>query len=110
MQDISTDLQKIVAICEWPEPQKQKEVQQFLSLTNFYSKFIAGYADIVAPLIDLTGSHSEWVWTETEQYSFDRLKTALLDAPVLARLDHTENASFAVESDTSNVMIGSVLS
>ena len=51
------------------------------------------------------------MWTETEQSSFDRLKAALVDAPVLAVLDLTENASFVIiEINASDIVIGSVLS
>ena len=64
---------------------------------------------LLQPLTDLAGSHSEWVWTEAEQSLFDRLKAALVDAPVLAILDLTKSASFVIETDASNVAIGSVL-
>ena len=50
------------------------------------------------------------MWTEAEQYSFDRLKAAFLDAPVLAIPDLTKSALFVIETDSSDVAIGSVLS
>ena len=37
------------------------------------------------------------------------MKAALVDAPVLAILDLTENALFVIETDASNITIGSVL-
>ena len=40
---------------------------------------------------------------------FDILEVALVDAPVLAILDLTENALFVIETDTSDIMIASVL-
>ena len=50
------------------------------------------------------------MWTETEQSSCDRLKAVLVDAPVLAIHDLTESTSFVIETDTSDVTIGSILS
>ena len=60
-------------------------------------QFIAAYTSIPALLTDLTGSYSEWVWTETEQFSFDQLKAALMDAPVLATADLTWCTFFVIE-------------
>ena len=108
-QGISTDPLKIVAIRKWPKAQTQKEVKQFLGLANFFSKLIASYADIAALLTDLTESYSEWLWTEAEQSLFDRLKAALVDAPVLDILDLTESALFVFEIEASDIAIGLVL-
>ena len=41
---------------------------------------------------------------------FDRMKAALMDAPVLAIPDLTKGALFVIETNASNRMIGSVLS
>ena len=76
---------------------------------QLYSKFIAGYVAIAAAPNDLTGSYFEWVWTEAEQSSFDRLKAALMDAPVLAIPDLTESSLFVIENRASDIAIGSVL-
>ena len=64
---------------------------------------------LLHPLLTLTGLHSEWVWTEAKQSLFDKLKAALVDAPVLAILDLTKSASFVIEIDASSITIGSVL-
>ena len=37
---------------------------------------------------------------------FNRLKAALVDAPVLAILDLTKSTSFIIVTDASNVVIG----
>ena len=38
----------------FPTPSTKAEVQSFLGVTGYYRKFISGYADIAAPLTDLT--------------------------------------------------------
>ena len=50
---IKVDPKKIQAVADWPEPQTLTELQQFLGLTNFFRKYIQGYANITVPL---TGS------------------------------------------------------
>ena len=43
-EGVSMDLDRIVAITEWPVPQDVHEVQIFLSFANFYRRFINGYS------------------------------------------------------------------
>ena len=52
---------------------------------------------------------SNMLWTEAEQSLLDRLKAALVDALVLAVLDLTKSALFVIETNTSDIAIGSAL-
>ena len=45
---------KLQAVREFPTPTTKKRVQAFLGLTGYYRKFIPDYAEITAPLTDLT--------------------------------------------------------
>ena len=44
---------KVKIIQDWLEPKKVKDIQSFLSFTNFYHQFIFNYSDIVILLIYL---------------------------------------------------------
>jgi len=44
------DQAKVKVLQDWPEPQKVKDVQSFLSFANFYCRFIFNYSDIVVLL------------------------------------------------------------
>ena len=50
---IATDPKKIRAIQLWPRPTTVTEVRKFTRLTNYYRKFIHGYAKVARPLHDL---------------------------------------------------------
>ena len=50
---IAMDPKKIKAIQLWPRPTTVMEVQKFTGLTNYYRKFIHGYANVARPLHDL---------------------------------------------------------
>ena len=79
-----------------------------------YWCFIKGFAKIAAPLYDLTSGDnkdkkSEHIDLSPEaQEAFDCLKTACLQAPILAFPDF--NKPFLLETDTSGRGLGAVLS
>ena len=50
---IKMDKGKVQAIMEWPVPRKMTDLRSFLSLANYYRRFIKGYSKNVSPLTDL---------------------------------------------------------
>ena len=47
---VHTNAGLVKAITEWPRPSKQKEVQQFIGLAQFYQQHIKKFAAIALPL------------------------------------------------------------
>ena len=45
--NLKMDQSKVQTIQDWPEPQKVKDIQSFLSFENFYHRFISNYSNIV---------------------------------------------------------------
>ena len=66
-----------------------------------------GYASKVACLTDLLRQSHPWAWTPKCEAAFQRVKDALLSAPVLALPDFQQ--PFEVMCDASGVGIGAVL-
>lgn len=104
---LKTNAGLVKAVREWPTPRNQREIMQFLGLTNFYHQYIKGYADIALPLTQLLGSNASFAWSQEQQQAFDALKTAITQAPVLRIFDPA--LSTAVETDASGFAIGAVL-
>ena len=50
---VHADPQKIEVMVQWPIPKTIEQLRGFLDLTSYYRQFIAGYATIDAPLMDL---------------------------------------------------------
>jgi len=71
---IETDEEKIRAVKEWPVPNSVTEVRAFTGLCSFYRKFIEAFAEIAAPLHDLTKKNAWFVWSTVHQSAFDDLK------------------------------------
>ena len=75
---------KIHAIPEWPKCQRQ--LSPFLGLDSYYRKFVVGFAAIARPLHMLTSKNADFVFNDTERESFQKLKSAVFDTPILAAL------------------------
>ncbi|XP_019054354.1 PREDICTED: uncharacterized protein LOC109115147 [Nelumbo nucifera] len=104
---VKADPRKIHAMLSWPQPSSVTTLRGFLGLTGYYHKFVHGYASIIAPLTDLL-KHNQFHWHPVATEAFLALKTAMAAIPVLALPDFT--IPFTVETDTSIVAIGAVLS
>lgn len=100
------DQEKIKAMKEWNIPRNLRELRGFLGLTGYYQKFIAGYAQISQPLKDQFPKDS-FGWSETATLAFEKLKGAMVTAPVLAMPDFHQ--PFVLETDASGYGIGVVM-
>ena len=110
---IATDPRKIKAIQEWPRPKTVTEVRSFTGFTNYYRRFIKGYAKIARPLHELMSGengkkkHSKVQWTDRCQESFDFLKRMCSESPVLAYADYSK--PFVLHTDALTMGLGAVL-
>ncbi|XP_019239538.1 PREDICTED: uncharacterized protein LOC109219535 [Nicotiana attenuata] len=101
------DEAKVRVIQKWEAPTKVTELRSFLSLVNYYRRFISGYSAKAAPLTELLKKNEPWVWTEHCQKGFEGLKAAVMEEPVLALPHFTK--TFEVHTDASDFSIGGVL-
>ncbi|GFW09106.1 retrovirus-related Pol polyprotein from transposon 412 [Trichonephila clavipes] len=88
-------------------PKNSKEVSKFLGMAGWYQKFIPKYADICEPLYRLKKKGAKFNWSTEAHDSFDKIKRALTEAPVLQWPNFTEH--FNLFTDASRVGIGAVL-
>ena len=101
---ISTDEAKISAIVAMPKSENPKQVQSFIGHCGYYRRFIFQYAYISRPLYALLVA---FTWTEECDEAFEKLRKALISAPIL-RASYW-NKIFHVHVDASNFAIGCVL-
>jgi len=87
------DPSKVDSIHQWPTPSNVTELKQFISLASYYFRYIKGFADIAAPLHNLTKKSISFSLTEDCIRAFSLLKSMLIQAPVLAFPDFTNNAA-----------------
>jgi hypothetical protein len=81
---IAPNPDKIKAVAEAKPPTSVKAVQSFLGLTGYYRKFIQGYAALARPLHDMCKKGVTMdAWGSSQDESFQKLKQALTEAPIL---------------------------
>ena len=121
----SPNPEKVVKVKDWPVPKSAKEVHSFLDLASYYQRFIPQFTKWASPMHELIRpvatkkkkhvdtkvpplSHNlpPFQWSPECQESFERLKEALITAPVLY-LDYLK--PFLLEMDTSLKGLGAVL-
>ena len=107
-EGVATDPAKVEAVRRWPIPKDVEQLRSFLGLASYYRRFIKGFADIAAPLHQLTAKGVPFQWSAVQEEAFQRLREALVTSPILA-LPKREGR-FTVDTDASNQGIGAVLS
>lgn len=100
---------KLTAVENFPTPSTKKQVRAFLGLTGYYRRFMADYANLAAPLTDLTrkAAANTVIWTPKCEHSFQELKRLLCAAPVLHSPDFA--SPFILQTDASDRGVGAVL-
>ena len=105
--EIRMDPTKLAGIKTWPQPRTKTDIRSFLGFGNFYRKFIGHYAELAAPLHDLTKKDTKVEWTGVQEKAFKELKERFLEEPVLRMPDVTKQ--FILETDASKWATGAVL-
>lgn len=98
---------KTDAVSKFPEPKNHHELRQFLGLSGYFRRFIVNYALIAAPLTDLLKKDVKWSWGEIQETAFKKIKSLLVDRPVLALYNHA--AETQLHTDASKDGLAGIL-
>ena len=101
---IATDATKVSAVQDWKIPRCTQEVNSFL---GFVGGFCPDFATIARPLNVLSSKETRFQWGVPEQMAFERLKTLLVEAPVLT--DPDSSSQYILDTDASNEAAGAML-
>lgn len=101
---------RVAAIRDYPTPATPLELQRFLGMALFYSRFVRHFAEIASPLYRLQHlSPKSFLrrWSQEHTTAFNALRMALSDPAWLAQPDFSR--PFVVEVDASQFALGAVL-
>ena len=87
--EVRPEKSKLQAVEDFQTPASKKQVRAFLGLTGYYRKFIPGYAEVAAPLTDLTKKNTpnKVQWTDDCEKAVCTLKSILCSEPILKSPD-----------------------
>jgi len=105
---IEVQPEKIQAVENWPTPRNLTKLRSFVGLCSYYRRFIAGFADLAAPLHSLTRKKTRFRMEAEQEEAFNTLKKRLTSAPILGM--PRDDGTFYLDTDASNFGLGAVLS
>lgn len=105
---VSVDPDKVSGIRDMTPPTNITELRRFLGMTNQLMKFVPHLTDTTAPLRQLLGKDTEWLWDVQQQKSFMEVKHIITQSPVLALYD--SSLDIKVSADSSSYGLGGVIS
>ena len=74
-------------IQEAPAPQNRQELQSFLGMVTYNSKFIPALSHTLHPLHQLLRKNNQWVWKAQHQKAFVAAKQLLCEGSMLVHYD-----------------------
>lgn len=98
---------KVDAIRNMLTPKCREDVQRFLGMANYLSKFCPNLAEHTAALRAVAKSKSEFVWEKPQQEAFHKVKELIMHAPTLKLFDPDLDITLTV--DASSHSLGAVL-
>ena len=102
------DPAKINTIVNMQTPTNVSECHSLLGMTNYISRLIPGYADVVLPIRQLTKKDSKFEWGTAQQRVLKILKDKLMSIKVMAYF--VPNKETHLHIDGSPTGLGAILS
>ena len=107
-EGIRTDPKKVEDVMNMKPCRNVKDVQTFMGMANYYSRFVPNFHEISLPIQDLTRKGVKFRWAQEQQAAFDEIKRKLSTAPVLAY--PRDDCKYVLDTDASDYALGAVLS
>ena len=104
---IKPDYKKISAIQNMAPPENRKDLQSFLGLVNYLTRYSGRLASITAPLRDLTKKDIAYIWGPERHHAFQQVKEEFTLMGVLRYFD--SSVETFIQTDASQRGLGAVL-
>ena len=106
-EDVHPSPIKIQANRDTLPPSDLKQLQAFLGLRNFYSRFLSNYSTFLAPLYELLAKDCKFHWGEKQKKCFETVKDFFCSNTVLKFFN--PDIETLVETDSSSYGIAAAL-
>ena len=102
-EGLKPDPEKIRAIVGMKTPENVKDVQRFLGMVRYLSKFVRRLSELALPLQHLTHADTPWAWDDVHQRTFDNLKGAISSTPALRFYDVNKPVTLTCDASFGGV-------
>jgi hypothetical protein len=106
-EGVRIDPSRVEAIQALSIPRSKKEIQSFLGKINFLRRFVPNFAEEVKLITTMLKKGNEVRWTPQSRHSFEKIKKALTEAPVLISPNYSKG--FLIFSFASPDIVAVVL-
>lgn len=106
-EGLKPDSKKIEAIINMPRPKSVVEVQRFLGLITYLSKFVPNLAEKTKNIRTLLKKNVIFSWENNHEAEFEKLKEVITKEPCPKFLDEKEHCTLSVDSSSEGM--GAVL-
>ena len=100
-------LQKAIQIGQMDAPKDRSELETILGMVTYLTRFAPNLATLTAPLRNLLKKDVEFVWNNSHDEAFQKIKDVLTDIPVLAYFNPKLDVTLQV--DASKYGLGATL-
>ncbi|KAK3087333.1 hypothetical protein FSP39_004790 [Pinctada imbricata] len=100
---LKTAEDRVKSIADFPKPKNVKELQRFFGMVNYVGRFVKNLTALTEPLRQLLEKNTAWHWEDRQQESFDKLKKALTEAPVLRYFNPKEEVTISVDASSEGL-------
>jgi hypothetical protein len=105
-EGIKIDPERVKAIQQIDIPRNKKSIQSFIGKINFLRRFIPNFAEIIKYITDMLKKDAEIKWIPEAKESFENIKQALIQAPVLINPNYSkEFLIFSFASEDTIVVV-----
>jgi hypothetical protein len=91
VEEVIIDSSRVKAIQTLSLPRSKKEVQSFSGKINFLRRFVSNFVELVKYITTMLRKGNEVKWTAKYRNSFDQIKKALTETPVLISPDYSKD-------------------
>ena len=104
---LGIDPEKVTAITGIAKPTNVEELRRFIGMINYIAKFVPNLATVMQPLHNLLKKDTEFMWSDTQDKAFNKIKDLVTSATVLNLYD--PDKELVIENDASEYGLGSVM-
>ena len=97
-EGLQPDPEKVRAVAQMKAPTNKSELETFLGMVTYLSKFTPNLSEITSPLRILLNQNTMFIWDQPQIEAFSKIKEILTHSPVLAYFDPDKPITLQVDA------------